>query len=76
MLKPKESNEILLYSRERLVKKYLKKKISNVNFEDKLELQYVKLPHFFYQLGICIILYLLADYSITKKSLIVFLFIV
>ena len=37
--------------------------------EDKLELEYVKLPHFFNQPGIWIILYLLHDYSIPKQSL-------
>ena len=39
-----------------------------MNFKDKLELQYVKL-HFFNQLGICSIVYLLADRSIPKQSL-------
>ena len=43
-----------------------------MNFKDKLELQCLKLSHFFNQLGICIILYLLANYSIPKQSLKIF----
>ena len=57
MLKLKESNG------RKACKKYYYERISNVNFEDKLELEYVKLSHFFNQPGIWIILYLLADYS-------------
>ena len=40
-----------------------------MNFEDKLQLEYVKVPHFFNQPGIWIILYLLLNYSIPKPSL-------
>ena len=40
-----------------------------MNFEDKLELEYMKLLHFFNQPGIWIVLYLLPDYSIPKQSL-------
>ena len=32
----------------------------------------MQLPHFINQLGICIILYLLADYSLPKQSLMFF----
>ena len=54
---------------EKACKKYYQERISNVNFKVKLELQYVKLPHFFNQLGTCIILYLLANYLLLKQSL-------
>ena len=59
----------LIVQQRKACKKYYYERISDVNFEDKLELEYVKLPHFFNRSSIWIILYLLPDYSIPKQSL-------